>query len=565
MKTSLRSARLWISVSLCGLGLSPVMAASNSTTPVVAPPLFTDIGSHSRIISGAKPETQRFFDQGVAFVTGFNHDEGLRAMQHATRLDPECAMAWWGVALACSPHINGTGVSAPRAKLAWDALAQAQKFSAAATAPEQALIRAMATRFSGDEKAKRRPLDEAYVAAMREVYQAHPADADIAAWFADAMMMLRPWDLWKKNGEAHPGTEEALAALDEALRLNPRHPLANHLAVHAHEASPQPGRADAAADRLRDLAPGLGHLVHMAAHIDVRRGRWDEAILVNTKSIAANRRYREIVDRPLSGYLGYMGHDYHMLTYAAMMSGRSKLAAQTMRDLFTEMPAEWPREGTMGDGYFAMHFEVMKRFGRWDEILAAPEPIEKYRHARVWRFLARGIALAAKGDPVGARAEERAFVEARAKVPAERRFGNRGALARRGNSSARRKNRGRAGRAAGSGRARGQAALRRAARLGATGAPRARGGVAPAGASRRSGGRLPRGSRADAGQRLVALRPRAGAAFAEQKSSGGGGFGSAVQARLGPGRCDADVVVLLPAGDVRQGCGVRPKPIRLQR
>ena len=417
MKTHLRLARLWISVSLFGLGLSPVMAAANSTTPVVAPPLFTDLGSHSRIISGAKPETQRYFDQGVAFVTGFNHDEGLRAMQHATRLDPECALAWWGVALACSPHINGTGVSATRAKLAWEAQAQAQKFSAAATAPEQALIRAMATRFAGDEKAKRRPLDEAYVVAMREVYQAHPGDADIAAWFADAMMMLRPWDLWKKNGEAHPGTEEALAALDEALRLNPRHPLANHLAVHAHEASPQPGRADAAADRLRDLAPGLGHLVHMAAHIDVRRGRWDEAILVNMKSIAANRRYREIVDRPLSGYLGYMGHDYHMLTYAAMMSGRSRLAAQTMRDLFSEMPAEWPREGTMGDGYFAMHFEVMKRFGQWDEILVAPEPIEKHRHARVWRFLARGIALAAKGDPVGARAEERAFVEARAKVP----------------------------------------------------------------------------------------------------------------------------------------------------
>jgi tetratricopeptide (TPR) repeat protein len=158
-------------------------------------------------------------------------------------------------------------------------------------------------------------------------------------------------------------------------------------------------------------------LVHLSAHIDVRRGRWAEAIAVNTKSIAANRRYREIVDRPLSNYLGYMGHDYHMLTYAAMMSGRSKLAAQTMRDLFTEMPAEWPREGSMGDGYFAMHFEVMKRFGQWDEIMAAPEPIEKYRHARVWRYLARGIALAAKGDPVGARAEERAFVAARALLP----------------------------------------------------------------------------------------------------------------------------------------------------
>jgi tetratricopeptide (TPR) repeat protein len=406
----------WITVSLVGLSGS-LAPAAESPAPVPAPPLFAGLGAHSRVITGAKPETQRYFDQGVAFVTGFNYDEGLRAMQHATRLDPECAMAWWGVALACSPHINSTGVSATRAKLAWEALAQARKFSVTATPAERDLIRAMGTRFAAAEKAKRRPLDEAYATAMREVWQEHPGDADIAAWFADAKMMLRPWDLWKKNGEAQPGTDEVLAALDAALRLDPRHPLANHLAVHAHEASAQPGRADAAADVLRDLAPGLGHLVHMSAHIDVRRGRWAEAIAANTKSIAANRRYREIVDRPLSNYLGYMGHDYHMLTYAAMMSGRSKLAAQTMRDLFTEMPAEWPREGSMGDGYFAMHFEVMKRFGQWDEIMAAPEPIEKYRHARVWRYLARGIALAAKGDPVGARAEERAFVAARALLP----------------------------------------------------------------------------------------------------------------------------------------------------
>ena len=408
----------WITVSLVCLGSSLVPAPAETSKPVSAPPLFAGTGSHSRVISGAKPETQRYFDQGVAFITGFNHDEGLRAMQHATRLDPECAMAWWGVALACSPHINSPGVSAARAKLAWEALEQAQKFSAAASPAERDLIRAMGARFAADEKAKRRPLDEAYVVAMREVWQAHPGDADIAAWFADAMMMLRPWDLWKKNGDAHPGTDEALAMLDAALRLDPRHPLANHLAVHAHEASAQPERGDAAANMLRELTPGLGHMVHMSAHIDVRRGRWEEAILANTRAIAINRSYREQVDRPLGGYLNYMGHDYHMLTYAAMMGGQGALAAQTMKDLFAQMPPEWGRESDIGDGYFSMHFDVMKRFGKWDEILAAPEPIERYHHARAWRLLARGVARAAQGDVIGARAEEREFLAARAKIPA---------------------------------------------------------------------------------------------------------------------------------------------------
>lgn len=387
------------------------------TTP--KPPLFAGTGAHSRAITGAKPETQRYFDQGVAFITSFNHDEGLRAMEYATQLDPACAMAWWGVALACSPHINNTGVSAGRSKKAREALAIAEQLAARATPVERALIRAMGARFSADPKVGRRPLDEAYAAAMLEVWRAHPADADVAAWTADALMQLRPWDLWTKSGLPQPGTDEVIAALDAALRLDPRHPLANHLTVHAQEASAQPERGDAAANRLREIAPGLGHLVHMSSHIDVRRGRWEEAIVANTRSIAINRNYREQADRPLGGYLGYMGHDYHMLTYAAMMSGRGALAAQTMRDLFTQMPPEWKRESDGADGYFSMHFEVMKRFGRWEEILAAPEPIEKFPHARAWRWLARGIARAAQGDPVGARVEQQEFLAAKAKIPAK--------------------------------------------------------------------------------------------------------------------------------------------------
>jgi hypothetical protein len=199
-----------------------------------------------------------------------------------------------------------------------------------------------------------------------------------------------------------PGTEVVVAALEAALRLNPRHPLANHLAVHAHEAV---GASRTGVWRPRtncgSLTPGLGHLVHMSSHIDVRLGHWENAIVANTRSIAINQRYQAAAGRRLGAYLSYMGHDYHLLTYAAMMSGRSALAAQTMRDLFERMPPDWNRESSTADGYAAMQFEVMKRFGQWDEILAAPEPIAKHPHARVWRFLARGIARAAQGDPAG--------------------------------------------------------------------------------------------------------------------------------------------------------------------
>lgn len=415
MKIPLRFFVRLIGCALFVAGGGSVFAA---TAEVTKPPLFAGTGAHTRAITGAKAETQRYFDQGVAFITSFNHDEGLRAMEYAVQLDPECAMAWWGVALACSPHINNTGVPADRAKRAREALAQAEKFAAPCTSAEKALIRAMGVRFAEDPRAKRKPLDEAYADAMLEVRQAHPNDADIAAWAADARMMLRPWDLWHRDGNPQPGTEEVVAALDAAVRLNPRHPLANHLAVHAHEASAQPERGDAAANMLREITPGLGHMVHMSSHIDVRRGRWEEAIVANTRAIAVNRSYREQVGRPLSGYLNYMGHDYHMLTYAAMMGGQGALAAQTMKDLFAQMPPEWGRESDIGDGYFAMHFDVMKRFGKWDEILAAPEPIKRYRHARAWRFLARGVARAAMGDSAGARVEEKEFLAARAQIPA---------------------------------------------------------------------------------------------------------------------------------------------------
>jgi tetratricopeptide (TPR) repeat protein len=232
-------------------------------------------------------------------------------------------------------------------------------------------------------------------------------------------MDLRPWDLWSAAGEPRPETPEILATLEAALRLDRRHPLANHLYVHAVEAGPSPGRGTAAADLLRDLCPGIGHLVHMPSHIDVRTGRWADAIAANTRAIEADRAYRERMPKQV-----YMAHDRHMLAFAAMMRGQSRLALEAIRAMVAELPLDWLRENATGaDGMVAMPYEVLVRFGRWDEVLAEPEPPEWLPLSRALRHAARGTAFAATGRVDDARREQAAFVAARAAVPKEVVFG----------------------------------------------------------------------------------------------------------------------------------------------
>ncbi len=250
--------------------VAPPAPATDTTTV----PLFDGLGAHTRTVSTRSPQAQRYFDQGMAFLYAFNHDEAIRSFARAARLDPDCAMAHWGVALANGPHINNTVVPPERAAAAWASLGRARNASASTSPVERALIEALATRYAEPQPEDRSALDRAYAEAMRRVWQAHPGDADVGALFAEALADLRPWDLWTPAGQAQPGTEELIATLDAVIALDADHPLANHLYIHAVEASPEPGRADAAADRLRFLQPGLGHMVHMPSHIDVRRGRW---------------------------------------------------------------------------------------------------------------------------------------------------------------------------------------------------------------------------------------------------------------------------------------------------
>ncbi|MBP6481645.1 MAG: hypothetical protein KA310_12365 [Pseudomonadales bacterium] len=398
------------------------------TPAAEAVPLFDGLGSYSRTVSTASPEAQRYFDQGLAFMYAFNHDEAIRAFTRAAELDPDCAMAHWGVAIANGPHINNTAVPPERAAAAWAALGRARAASAGASAVERALIEALASRYADPQPADRAPLERAYAEAMRGVWQTFPDDPDVGALFAESLADLRPWDLWTPEGQPQPGTEELIVTLDRVIALQPAHPLANHLYIHAVEASPEPGRADAAADRLRELQPGLGHMVHMPSHIDVRRGRWQQAIEANARAIEADRRYTERSPEQ-QFYRLYMAHNHHMLAYAAMMNGQSRLALQTMREMVGDIPADFFRANPWADGMMAMPLEVMMRFGQWQEILAEPEFPEYAPFSRALRHYARAVALAATDDMDGARREQAAFQAARGAVPDTTTFGNNTAAA----------------------------------------------------------------------------------------------------------------------------------------
>jgi tetratricopeptide (TPR) repeat protein len=383
-------------------------------------PLLDNLGSHTHPVTTSSPEAQRYFDQGLRFLFGFNHGAAIRSFQEAARLDPECAMAHWGIALASGPHINFPVVPPPAAELAWAELQLARQHAAKASPVERALIGALGQRYANPQPEDRSPLDRAYADAMREVWKEFPQEADVGVFFAEAMMDLRPWDQWTPEGKPQPGTDEILATLDAVLKLDVQHPFANHLYIHAVEASHHPERALPAADRLLTLQPGLAHNVHMPSHIYIRTGQWQKAVDSNRDAVAADRAYRRIVG-PAKGFLPvYVAHNDHMLAYAAMMTGQGDLALKHVRDLVTGLPPEFMQEfGFVAEAWLAMPLEVLVRFGRWDAVLAEPDIADPNRFSRAFQLAARGIAHAAKGDTVAARQAQALYLEAAKLVPPE--------------------------------------------------------------------------------------------------------------------------------------------------
>jgi tetratricopeptide (TPR) repeat protein len=420
----LKSAAMLVLASVPGrLPAEPARPGSQPPSMVA---LYNGLGKHTRPVATSNPEAQKFFDQGLNFMYAFNHDEAARAFRRAAELDPDCALAHWGISLSLGKNYNYPRFPPEKARAAWKALESARAKAKAESEANRTLVEALAARYADPLPRETRPLEEAYARAMKAAWEKFPKDADIGALYAESLMNLRPWDLWTLDGKPQPGTPEILKTLQAVLELDPQHPLANHLYIHACEASPHPEQADAAADRLRDLQPALGHMVHMPSHIDVRRGRWQAAIEANDRAITADKNYAQTV--PTQGfYRMYMAHNHHMLAFAAMMQGESQLALTAVRDMLADVPQDWvalPENAAIADGFVAAPLEVMKRFGQWDEILKEPAPPEIFPIARAMRHHIRAIAYAAKGETVQARAEQKAFRAAAKKPAKDATFGN---------------------------------------------------------------------------------------------------------------------------------------------
>jgi tetratricopeptide (TPR) repeat protein len=385
--------------------------------------LYSGFGNYTRRVSTDSRQAQRWFDQGMQLLYGFNHDEAIRSFHEAAKHDPDCAMAWWGIAYAHGLHINNPQMSAEQSERAYDASLEAMKRINNASPVEQALIRAVCTRYAWPIPADRKPLDLAYADTMERAWQMFPDDPDVGALFAESLMNLQPWDLWTREGEPKGRTLEIIAAIERVLELREDHPGANHFYIHAVEASTTPQRAVPAAERLAELVPGSGHLVHMPAHIFARVGRYDDACDYNERAIQVDRDYFAVAPPP-NFYSLYFVHNIHFLAWSAMMEGRYETAMTAARDLEAGIPADFLRDWTfVADGFMPVTYHVMIRFGKWDEILAEPEPAEFRLVSRaMWRY-ARGVALSALGRTDEARAELGAFESAAAAVPPDWKVG----------------------------------------------------------------------------------------------------------------------------------------------
>jgi tetratricopeptide (TPR) repeat protein len=387
------------------------------------PAKLEHLGHHTFPVTTTSREAQRAFDRGLTLAYSFGHYAAEQEFRNALKADPNCAMAYWGIALVNGPHINFPFVPPDKAAAAWGALTNAQALAGKTTPLEQSLIKALSARYANPQPDDRAPLDLAYANAMRELWKANPGNADVGTLFVEAAMDLHPWDLWQA-GKPQPWTPEIVETLEIILKLNPQHPGANHLYVHAVEASPHPEKAVPSADRLAKLVPDSSHMVHMPAHIYARVARWEDAAAANRQAMQADTRYRAAFPRP-GFYAMYMAHNTHFLAYVSMMQGRSNDTIRLARQMVAEIPDDFLKNyAGIADGFIIFPSEALMRFGRWDEILAEPKPREGFPLSlALWHFT-RAVALSALNKPEAALAEKAELTKATAAVPKDYTFGN---------------------------------------------------------------------------------------------------------------------------------------------
>ncbi|MEO6169385.1 MAG: hypothetical protein ABIO84_00355, partial [Lysobacter sp.] len=358
--------------------------------------LLEGLGDHHFAVSSSHPEVQRWFDQGLMLSYGFNHDAAERSFLKATQLDPDCAMCWWGASLVLGPHVNAA-MNPDDNDRAWSRLQTALALAPNATPREQAFIEALSARYAKAPPEDRTGLDRAYAEATRELVRQRPHDLDAATFHAEALMDLQPWNYYDDKRQPIGHTPEIVTALESVIHRQSDHPGALHLYVHAVEASADPQRGAEAADRLRELIPGLGHLVHMPAHIYARVGRWHDAVIANQRAIEADDAYLSMCRGNTRGVypLGYVPHNHHFLWFAASMEGDSALASAAALATAerTHLPELMRQPGFASlQHYWMTPWFDRVRFGRWDEIAAAANPASDLPYVTaIWHY-AQGMA-----------------------------------------------------------------------------------------------------------------------------------------------------------------------------
>ncbi len=388
---------------------------SHGSQPKKAVWLDDGLGNVDHPVTTKNSEAQKFFNQGLAYLYGFNHAEGINSFRHAAELDPEMAMAYWGVALALGSNYNVTADEAQLSE-AYENLQKAVTLAPKASRADQDYIAALVKRYAKDPKTDRVKLANDYRNAMRELVAKYPDDLDAATLYAESMMNLRPWQLWSLDGKPAEGTLEIVAVLEGVIRRNPKHTGANHYYIHAIEASPNPERGSAAADRLMGLAPNAGHLVHMPSHIYLRTGDHDVAVKSNDLAIEADRRYLQKSGATGVYPLMYYNHNIHMLAASHAGSGNFVGAIKASNELAINIGPN-VKAMPMLEMFMPYAIVTLTRFHKWEDVMKYPKPPGEMLTTTAHWHMARGLALANTGKPAEAEKELNALRETAAKIP----------------------------------------------------------------------------------------------------------------------------------------------------
>jgi tetratricopeptide (TPR) repeat protein len=399
--------RTWALALLVLLAFARVPSAGRAAdSPAAGPlaPLLTNLGTLEHPVTTTNPRAQTFFDQGLRLVYGFNHAEAVRSFREAQRLDPECAMCYWGEAYALGPNVNDP-LTPEREKEAHAVLQKAKALAARATDAERGLIDALGPRYSDAPTSDRAPRDAAFTAAMKALAGRFPKDPEINTMYAAAAMEARPWRYWKEADVPEPEIAGALATLERMLREYPDHPGAHHFYIHLVEATSTPQRGVPSAEKLESLMPGAGHLVHMPAHIYMRVGRYADASESNVHAIAADEDYLAQCQAQGLYPVAYYPHNVHFLWAAATMEGRSAVAIDAARKVAAKLNHDLLHDVVVLQDFKSVPYYALVRFGRWEEMLTEGQPPKDFAFTTAMWHYGRGVAFAARGQYARARQE----------------------------------------------------------------------------------------------------------------------------------------------------------------